>query len=250
MWLVRIKILPLVLVVIFIFYHLSCSNKNKGNAEREISDKKELKSASLKILPESFRNIWIGISEDEFKIARKNAVFQASRSDPDERKWYREVDKTGVNVWYGIDRNSQSLAVIQFANSIPTWKMFSEHAKLLLEKYGTDYELYQCPSMDPKYKMTRLLFPRMPVSIMEAVLEGEGVIAVTMIVSSLKDARKAIERQRCIKIDKEEAMQNWIEEKLKIEEKTRPKPPEDIFLKKNNAESLQQEEEKSQTGKK
>jgi hypothetical protein len=203
----------------------ACNNpkeKEKATREQELG---KLKEASMKVLPESFRNIWLGIGEEEFAKARTEARFQPGRSDPDERRWYREVDKTGVNVWYGIDRGTSSLVVIQFANSIPSWKMFSEHATLLMEKYGTDYELYQCPSGDPKFKMTRLLFPRQPVSIMEAVLEAESAIAVTMIVSPLKDARRAIERQKCLRIDKEAAMESWLQENLRQEEKTRPKLP-------------------------
>jgi hypothetical protein len=184
----------------------ACSQKGRNETSQEAERLKQLKDASLKILPESYRGIWLGISEQEFAKARNGARFQPGRSDPDERKWYKEVDKSGVNVWYGIDRETSSLVVIQFANSIPSWKMFSEHATLLMEKYGTDYELYQCPSGDPKYKMTRLLWAKQPVSIMEAVLEADNAIAVTM-------------------LDKEAAMESWLQENLKEEEKTRPKLP-------------------------
>ncbi len=210
-------------LLVFTVAVASCRNypqKKDNSSQQQIA---MLKEASLKILPDDFRNIWLGISEEELKKSREGARFQPERNDPDERKWYREVDKTGVNVWYGIERETNRLAVIQFASSIPTWKMFNEHAELLLEKYGTDYELYQCPSGVHKFKMTRLLFPRPPVSLMEAVLESETSISVTMIVSTLQDARQAIERQRCVRIDKEAAMEEWIQEHLRREEKERSK---------------------------
>lgn len=200
--------------------------KNHGTETKQDKEKQleEMKEASLKILPESFSNIWLGINEEKFIEARSNAQFHAAKSDPDERKWYREIDATGVNVWYAIDRKEKRLIVIQFANSLPTWRVFGEHAALLIEKYGTDNELYICPTGDNKYKMTRLLWPKQPASIMEAVLEAESTVSVTMVISSLKDARKAIERQKCKKVDKEAALDSWVQEQLQKEKEEHPEP--------------------------
>lgn len=185
-----------------------------------------LKDHSLKILPESYANIWIGMPEEAFAKARSGAKPNLAKSDPDERRWYREVDATGVNVWYGFDRPTGRLVVIQFANQLPTWRLFSEHAALLVEKYGTDNELYICPTGDPRFKMTRLLWPKQPVSIMEAILEAESSVSVTMVISSLKDARRAVERQKCQKVDKEAALEQWVQEQVDKEKESAPPPPQ------------------------
>jgi len=182
-----------------------------------------LKEASLKYLPESFRDVWIGIPEEKLAAARAGAKPQLSRVDPDERKWYKEVDTTGVNVWYGVDRADGRLAVIQFAHSIPSWKVFGDHAALLMEQYGTEYELFRCPTQDPKLGMTRLLWTKKPLAIMEAVLEGKGIISVTMVLSSLADARKAIEKNGCPRVDKEKALEEWVREQLEKEQDARKK---------------------------
>ena len=212
------------MMVVLCFLALGCKNGQKGAAEEDPKGLEEMKSDSLKILPESYRNVWLGITEDEFVKARTNAKPHLAKSDPDERKWYREVDATGVNVWFGFERASKRLMVIQFANSLPTWKVFNQHAMLLIEKYGTDNELYTCPTGDPKFSMSRLLWPRQPVSIMEAVLEADNAVSVTMVVSTLKDARKAIERQKCQKVNKEQALEQWLEQQLQEEQKLRPDP--------------------------
>lgn len=213
------------MIVALCLLSTACRNGDKKPPQEDPKLLQAMKSDSMKILPESYRNVWIGITEDEFVKARTNAKPHLAKSDPDERKWYREVDATGVNVWFGFERAHGRLVVIQFANSLPTWKVFEQHATLLTEKYGTDNELYTCPTGDPKFSMTRLLWPRQPVSIMEAVLEADNAVSVTMVVSLLKDARKAIERQKCMKVDKEEALEQWLEEHLKEEQKSRPEPP-------------------------
>jgi hypothetical protein len=221
---VIMKFHRLTVIVVCLLLAASCRNGGKSAPEEDLKAIEEMKSDSLKILPESYQNIWLGITEDEFVKARTNAKAHLAKSDPEERKWYREVDATGVNVWFGFERASKRLVVIQFANSLPTWKVFDQHATLLVEKYGTDNELYTCPTGDPKFSMTRLLWPKQPVSIMEAVLEADNAVSVTMVVSLLKDARKAIERQKCLKVNKEQALEQWLEQELKEEQKLRPDP--------------------------
>ena len=215
-----------IILMLLAMLPFACKNMKQKAQDREITLEKreELKTASLKILPESFQDIWLGISEEEFQKARSNAIFQAAKTDPDERKWYKEIDKTGVNVWYGIERETRSLVVIQFANSVPTWRVFQEHSMLTVQKYGTDYELYLCPASDVKFKMTRLLWPKKPVAVMEAILEGKGLLSITMLIASLEDSRKAIERQKCNRIDKEAALEQWIQENLEKEQKKAPDP--------------------------
>ncbi|MFH1435450.1 MAG: hypothetical protein ABIJ56_07010 [Pseudomonadota bacterium] len=220
--LVLLPIIPL----FFALLPFGCKTTNRPAKSKDPTpeQREELKSASLKILPESFRDIWLGISEEEFQKARSTATFQPAKTDPDERKWYKELDKTGVNVWYAIERETGSLVVIQFANSLPTWRVFQQHSMVTVQNYGTDYELYLCPTTDYQFKMTRLLWPKKPVSVMEAILEGKGVLSVTMIVSTLEDSRKAIERQRCNRVDKEEALEQWIQDNLQKEQKEAPVP--------------------------
>jgi len=213
------------MIVVLCILSTTCKNGDKGAPQQEDAQLiQAMKTDSLKILPNSYQDIWLGITEDEFVKARTNAKPHLAKSDPDERKWYREVDATGVNVWFGFERTSSRLMVIQFANSLPTWKVFDQHATLLVEKYGTDNELYTCPTGDPKFSMTRLLWPKQPVSLMEAVLEANNSVSVTMVVSQLKDARKAIERQKCVKVNKEEALEQWLEEQLQEEQKLMPEP--------------------------
>lgn len=218
------KLLTLCALVPCLLLAAACKNGKMSALEEDPKLLEAMKRDSLKILPESYRGIWLGITEDEFVKARTNAKPHLAKSDPDERKWYREVDATGVNVWFGFNREQKRLVVIQFANSLPTWKVFNQHATLLVEKYGTDNELYTCPTGDPKFSMTRLLWPRQPVSIMEAVLEAGNAVSVTMVVSLLQDARKAIERQKCRKVDKENAIEQWLEQELEEEKKLRPDP--------------------------
>ncbi len=218
---------PLPIILMFLaLLPFACKNMKQLAENKELTpeEREKLKTASLKILPESFRDIWLGISEEEFQKARSSAVFLAAKTDPDERKWYKEVDKSGVNVWYAIDRETGSLVVIQFANSLPTWRVFQQHSMLTVQNYGTDYELYLCPTTDLKFKMTRLLWPKKPVSVMEAILEGKGVLSVTMIIATLKDSRKAIERQNCNRLDKEAALEQWIQENLEKEQEKMPEP--------------------------
>lgn len=167
-----------------------------------------------RIMPKTFKTVWIGMPEQDLITERPDAKHQAQRTDPLERRWFNETSPTGVSVWYGVDRATERLAVVQFAHRFPTWQVFKTHAELLQNRFGTNYELYSCPGATPEASMSRLLWPRQPVGVMEAILELPSSVSVTMLVARVEDLRAGVEKQKCVPLDKEKALEKWVEERI------------------------------------
>ena len=194
----------------------STSSQPSGPSPEELD---ALRKECSRIMPKTFAEVWVGMAEEDLKTERPDAKFRAQRTDHLERRWYNEMSPAGVSVWYGVDRTTERLAVIQFAHRFVTWDTFRSHAVALQDRFGTEYELYTCPSADPhQAAMTRLLWPRQPVAVMEAILEMSDSIAVTMIVSPVGDLRSSIEKQKCVRVDRARAMEHWLEQKVKEEQ--------------------------------
>ncbi len=205
---------------------LSC-NKPKdgdGNKDAPTADELEaLKAECARIMPKTYSGVWVGMLEEDLVEERPDAVFQPQRTDPLEHKWYTETSVTGVKVWYGVERQTKRLGVVQFAHMFDSWGTFSSHASALMDRFGTEYELYTCPGVtggSGNVSMTRLLWPRQPLAVMEAVLEVGDSVSVTMVVAPVADCRSGIEKQRCVPMDKGKALDQWINEQLdaKLEE--------------------------------
>jgi hypothetical protein len=188
--------------------------KSRGPTEEEL---RAMREECSRIMPKSFASIWIGMTEQDLITERPEAKHQAHRTDPLERRWYNEMSQTGVSVWYGVDRETERLAVVQFAHRFVSWEVFSAHAEVLQDRFGTGYELYTCPGATQGATMTRLLWARQPLAVMEAVLEVGNSISVTMLVSKVEHMRTSIEKQKCVRMDKEKAMEAWIEERVEAE---------------------------------
>ncbi len=189
----------------------------KGPSDEEL---KAMREECSRIMPQSFSSVWIGMTEQDLITERPEAKHQAHRTDPLERRWFNEMSTTGVSVWYGVDRATERLAVIQFAHRFVSWQVFSAHAEALQDRFGTGYELYTCPGATQAATMSRLLWARQPLAVMEAVLEVGNSISVTMLVSRVDDMRQSIEKQKCVRVDKEKAMEAWIEERVEAEKAT------------------------------
>jgi len=198
---------------------VGCKNGPEGQSSKGPSDEelKAMREECSRIMPKSFATVWIGMTEQDLITERPEAKHQAHRTDPLERRWFNEMSATGVSVWYGVDRASERLAVVQFAHRFVSWKVFSAHAEALQDRFGTGYELYTCPGATKGATMSRLLWARQPLAVMEAVLEVGNSISVTMLVSKVEDLRQSIEKQNCVRMDKEKAMEAWIEERVEAE---------------------------------
>jgi len=188
--------------------------RSKGPTDEEL---KAMREECSRIMPKSFSTVWIGMTEQDLITERPEAKHQAHRTDPLERRWFNEMSQTGVSVWYGVDRQTERLAVVQFAHRFVSWEVFSAHAEALQDRFGTGYELYTCPGATQAATMSRLLWARQPLAVMEAVLEVGNSISVTMLVSKVEDMRTSIEKQKCVRMDKEKAMEKWIEERVEAE---------------------------------
>jgi hypothetical protein len=198
---------------------LACGCKDKTDERRDEDPTAEeldaMRAESESLMPKTFSDVWVGMTEEDLATERPDAEFQPQRTDPERHKWYSETSATGVKVWYGVERETGRLGVVQFAHLFDSWVTFSSHATALLERFGTDYELYTCPAVGPAdVAMTRLLWARQPLAVMEAVLEMGESVSVTMIVAPVAECRKGIEKQRCVRVDKEQALERWIEEQL------------------------------------
>jgi hypothetical protein len=204
----------------------------QGTRDRPAGPTKEelaaMREECARIMPKTFATVWVGMTEEDLKLERPEAKFQAQRTDPFERRWYNETSPTGVTVWYGVDRETERLAVVQFAHRFVSWSTFRSHAVALQDRFGTEYELYTCPpAAQTKASMSRLLWPRQPVAVMEAIFELGDSISVTMMVSRVEDLRKGVEKQQCVRLDRDKAMEFWLEQKVKEEEEALRKQAEE-----------------------
>lgn len=182
-----------------------------------------LKAESGRIMPKTYAGVWVGMTEEELKKERPDAQYQPQRTDPLEHRWYSETSPTGVKVWFGVERDTGRLGVVQFAHMFDSWATFSSHATALIDRFGTSNELYSCPSTPGQahVSMTRLLWPRQPIAVMEAVLEVGDSVSVTMVVAPVEECRMGIEKQKCVRMDKDKALEQWVEEQVdrKLEER-------------------------------
>jgi len=216
---------PALILALALALVTACKDKPDGKTKPTEEDYESMREECGRIMPKTYSGVWIGQPREEFEAERPDARHEPSRTDPMERRWYSETSPTGVHVWFGVDRETDRLAVVQFAHKFAAWDTFRAHSVALQDRFGTEYELYTCPGNPGQASMTRLFWPRQPVAVMEAVLEFEIDIAVTMIVARVQDLRRSIEKQKCVRVDRERALEMWIEEKIAEEVESMTPPP-------------------------